>query len=596
MVGIGGRTVASRRTLRTAIALLVLLACPSAAGASVGESADQAQTRAYLQAATTLDQALAVNARASDAGAEAFSARLTRECPGVLARSPQHTAVGAESSPRERGIAARREVQLTALRLELLGGYSAAALAPDAAAIAAFRQTVIGLHWSDPAVTQLATQAGAWLAALAQLAPRDVCADLRAWVVSGYTRLAAGVREAGLRVQAPVLEAFTGLLAGRGKTLAARLERYEDGSLRTLADHAAGLAVPVQFLPGHGIVPTEGLGRALGLSEPNEAAGRAHGMVVGAGLTDADGRFLLRIERSRESGCKWIPNVEYGSTADFLPSAGVEPDSHSSCRLVGPATKQPNVSCFEDEDTIEVFTSPAVRRVRLRLASGRNVTSPVLRVPRRAGGPAGIYYQVIRGTAQRPTRLTELGAGGRVLKVTRLRYPGCSKEPTFPPPVEIASGATPDGTAFQIVGRYESVSASGRLSDFGVGLAGPFQVAGLSDEENEDEPDGSIDEIVGPFQSSLRSRCGPPEAAVVFGLLSAPADTILARTGAGLTTLAKVALPPSLHMHAVAAYGSFAEEPTEVIVRDATGKTLASRDLSRMVATRRQFCEAYDEP
>ena len=588
--------VASRGTLRTALATVAVLACSSAAGASPGESADSAQTRAYLQAAAALDQTLADNAGASDTDAGAFSARLKHECPGVLARSPQHSAAGAESPPRERGIAARREVQLTALRLELLGGYSAAALAPDAGAIGAFRQTIAGLRWSDPAVTRLATQAGAWLAALAQLAPRDVCADMRAWVASGNARLDPAVKEAALSVQTPVLDAFAGLFAGRGKTLAARLERYEDRSLRALAEHAAGLAAPVQFLPGHGIAPSERLSRALGLQEPNEGPDRAHGTIAGVGLTDADGRYVLRIERSREGGCRWIPNVEYRSTTDFLPSVDVEPDSPASCRSIGATTKQPNVSCFEDEDKIEAFTAPAVRRVRLRLASGRSVTSPVLRLPRRAGGPTGLYFQVIRGARQRPVRLTELGAGGRVLKTMRLRYPGCSKEPTIPPAVQIASGATPDGTAFQIVGRYESVSASGSLSDFGVALAGPFQVAGLGDEEPEEEPDGSLNDIVGPFQWSLRSRCGPPEAAVVYGLLSAPADTILARTGAGLTTLAKAALPPSLQMHAVAAYGSFAEEPTQVIVRDATGKTLATRDLSTMVATRRQFCEGYDEP
>lgn len=58
--------------------------------------------------------------------------------------------------------------------------------------------------------------------------------------------------------------------------------------------------------------------------------------------------------------------------------------------------------------------------VRLRLGDNRTITSKAIGVPRRLGGPAGLYYQVVRGPSPIPVSLMELDAHGKTLAVLKL--------------------------------------------------------------------------------------------------------------------------------------------------------------------------------
>ena len=42
---------------------------------------------------------------------------------------------------------------------------------------------------------------------------------------------------------------------------------------------------------------------------------------------------------------------------------------------------------------VEARLRAAARTVRLQLSDGRTITSAAIRVPKRLGGPAGLYYQ-----------------------------------------------------------------------------------------------------------------------------------------------------------------------------------------------------------
>ncbi len=54
--------------------------------------------------------------------------------------------------------------------------------------------------------------------------------------------------------------------------------------------------------------------------------------------------------------------------------------------------------------------------MRLRLSNGRRITSRVAFVPASFGGPAGFYYQSVRGPTPFPVSLTEFEAGGKVVR------------------------------------------------------------------------------------------------------------------------------------------------------------------------------------
>ena len=106
----------------------------------------------------------------------ALNARVQSECPGVL------SALGASPSKA-------RAAQLEALELEVEGTVAGAWAAPDAAQFAAFAATLRRLHWSMPAVNAKDRYELTAFQLRFAAAPGDVCADARAWQLSGFQTL-----------------------------------------------------------------------------------------------------------------------------------------------------------------------------------------------------------------------------------------------------------------------------------------------------------------------------------------------------------------------------------------------------------------------
>jgi hypothetical protein len=127
-----------------------------------------------------------------------------------------------------------------------------------------------------------------------------------------------------------------------------------------------------------------------------------------------------------------------------------------------PRYRHPALFCEADIETIQTAVPASVRSVRLVLADGRTIESRVVRVPRRDGGPAGIYAQEIRGSTSHAVSLVELNAGKSVvltLKLPRYRCVKSRKEPEgLPTGTELASGHTP-GTVTDTPERALPVSA-----------------------------------------------------------------------------------------------------------------------------------------
>jgi hypothetical protein len=66
--------------------------------------------------------------------------------------------------------------------------------------------------------------------------------------------------------------------------------------------------------------------------------------------------------------------------------------------------------------------------------------------------------------------------------------------------------------------------------------------------------------------------CDHHPNAVVFGLLRANTDKVIARRGHGTTVLQHVLIPGALHARGVLVYAPLAGPPSELIVRQPDGK------------------------
>lgn len=232
-------------------------------------------------------------------------------------------------------------------------------------------------------------------------------------------------------------------------------------------------------------------------------------------------------------------------------------------------------------------------------------------MPRRLGGPAGLYYQAVRGPSPIPVSLTELDTHGNTLAVLKLpAVVECTKKLVkyFPGGlVELAHGNLPAGPSFSIhAERYRELghihfklkfTASNEESLAGSGGGDLLESTGAAEAEGSSLvfPGHPIQQPQA-FERQTSSGCVPQSYAIVYGILRAPGDVVLARVSGTLIALSKVAIPARLHVGGVLAYGAFSPIPTELLTRDASGK-LVSVDSNFATAAKAtiETCEGEAE-
>ena len=610
-------------TLARALAAICALCALTAAPASAHESAaaraqNTAATHAYLLATVSVQETEVRNLAQSKAAIEGAAAHIAGECPGVLAGVPPSeqepetfSSQPRTSSPRIMGEEHRRSSQLSALKLELSLTLSDARIQLDREAIETLTRSLTTLTWSNPYVTALVHLAATVDQSELELPVPNACADMNAWVSSGYKTLSAISKELKSRTDAAVkdlFEAFAIASQGHLKPQPELLAPFEDAADRALARHSQTLTAELRSLDVTQQAAIKHVQAAVGLPVPKplKAIPRERKPpVIGRGKTAAGEPFVVRAKRrpQRRGAPAFACTTDITIEERSRPHPGIleilSGEGTDRCPSRSHLEAEPAVHCSAGLLIVEANLLAATRSVRLLLSDQRTITSPAIRVPARLGGPVGIYYQAVRGPSPIPVSLTELGPQGETLAVVKLpAVVECTKNPkkfVHHGIVRLVHETAPQAPAFTI--RAESYRELG-VPHFDLNL------------EREDEPlfgegggntiEGTIEQGFGlhgrsVFNPQTSAGCLPQPYVIVYGVLRAPGDSVLALVSGKLVPLRTLAIPAHLHAHGVLAYGVFSPLPTELVVHNARGATVASESLGQAATETTETCEGEAE-
>jgi hypothetical protein len=142
---------------------------------------------------------------------------------------------------------------------------------------------------------------------------------------------------------------------------------------------------------------------------PSAATPMAHyarSEVLARGMTAAGTSYTVAAEKGSEQFCRAsIAITEHAPDGQF---------ESSSC-FTGSSAEELSMTCPGDRVAIEAIVPAVARKIRLRLADGRTLTSRVTLIPARDGGPLGVYFQAVPASEPWPVSLIELDAHGRKL-------------------------------------------------------------------------------------------------------------------------------------------------------------------------------------
>ncbi len=598
------------------LALALLLVIIPGIAAAVSENA--AATHAYLVATSSYEETELSNLPQEIAAREAVAARISSECPGVLTNAPPHKEVsgfglvgpggvgpGSQApSPRAEGERHRQSRQQFDLKLELSFALEDSRIQPDREALGTLIRALTPLQWSNPKITFLVQMIAAITKEELEIPAPPVCADMKAWMASGYKTLTSASREIQSRSEALLKRSLEIIALAEQtpiQTFPKILAPYENASDRALARHTEALDRQLNKGSDTRTAVRKRVEAAVGLPaakppKPKRPAKRP--VVIGRGMTAAGGSFTVTAERasvSRESCDVFVTIAEPSRPAPGLLDI-LSGESTGRCLSRSHVDPEPAVHCNSGLLTVEANLLARTRRVRLLLSDGNTITSPAILVPARLGGPAGLYYQVVRGPSPIPVSLTELDAQGATLAVLKLpAVVECTKHPIkyFPDGiVRLVHESPPQMPAFTI--RAERYRKLGSVH---------FE---LKLQESNEElilggGGGSFDaNVAAPrdwrvFDPQASSGCQPQPYVIVYGLLKAPDDSVLARVSGTLVPLRKVLIPAHLHAGGVLAYGELSPLPTELLVRDASGRTIDRANLAEAARSDTETCEGEAE-
>ena len=528
-----------------------LLCLAVAQPAAAGTRADRVATSAYLHAQLRFLQSVEANSAAAQASVKALVAKVAGECPQALAGTPavprRGRATPAERRLIDQEVAIRAEIEIALLRTWL---------SPDKQAIEAFVAQTRTLRWSSKRLTRAVRTEAAREQAQLPVGIPDICSDARAWVASGYTRLAPGTTEAERGFEST---------ASSQPPVQAQLAPYETPSLKQLVRSFAHLEHQLDQHLLDALSTGPELLAALGLT----GAGSTSGKLIGEGHTAIGTSFTISTEPEHETEGK----SSFGPQCR-LPIETREGDTTMSGCIETGKVGIPEIDCEQGLLPITLVTPADAQSVRLLLSDGRQIVSPVIAIPASLGGPLGYYRQVVRGPSPIPVSLTELDAEGKPLAVVKLRrLVECTKHPVkLVAGGPVAHGTVPHGPSYTIiVGRYRYLGQIQKKLSITFGENGRGGSAGFG--------------LIGSPRASFdyATSCSGRPATLIVAVLRSSKDTVFARTAGGLVALREAAIAPATKAGAKIAYEAFTKPPRELIVRNAAGQTILTRTIGRHI-------------
>jgi len=246
------RGVVQRRMLWVGLAA-PLVGC--GAGTAAADGRDRAATSGYLHAEYLFQQAAAkILPTAGVLSAEGLASTVGAECPGVVAGAPAGQ-------------------QKSTLDLELVVAELRAVFAPLRPAVDRLAAETKRLRWDDRVLNRLVHANIAYGVSVLVAPSPSVCADMRAWVASGYRHVPAEARrlEQSLSLadtETPVRERMARYESPAERRLVRRTEAMTQATSgaylprynATVAKVNAALGIPANhgIEPGHLKTPTPG--------------------------------------------------------------------------------------------------------------------------------------------------------------------------------------------------------------------------------------------------------------------------------------------------------------------------------------------------
>ena len=150
-------------------------------------------------------------------------------------------------------------------------------------------------------------------------------------------------------------------------------------------------------------------------------ARNARSEILAHGTTAAGTRYTVAAEKGDEPLCR--ARIAITENA---------PDGHFESASCFAGAEQLSMACAGNRVAIEAIVPAVTRKIRLRLADGRTLSSRVTRIPARDGGPLGVYFQAVPASGSWPVSLIELDAHGRKLGRTHnvLSHSSCKSGAT----------------------------------------------------------------------------------------------------------------------------------------------------------------------
>jgi hypothetical protein len=177
----------------SAVVVVGVLAYVILSGGGASGARDRAATYSYLAAGYADEQAVIANRPATMRAFESLERRIVGECAGVMAGREDERG-SSRSFARRVGESKREDEQLSDLEEELSDALESTSSRSNRQATLTFISAIRLLHWSDSAITQQVRLKAAELEERLRSPVPDVCADVKAWVSSGYKTLSPATK------------------------------------------------------------------------------------------------------------------------------------------------------------------------------------------------------------------------------------------------------------------------------------------------------------------------------------------------------------------------------------------------------------------